>query len=489
MSSLTWQEHFKDRLEGLEGSSDSSLLELAILDGRFTEEEYLQWVSETFTIPVLESRFFAESSPISELLEKAKLPWGPSFFPVSEWEGVLLVAGFELKKDLPENVVFILAHKSAMASWWEQFGVSEEATDIPDILKEASSPPPSFTFTGVTLGRKEDNVQEKTLVLEEIQPPPTSDQESTLSVTVPLAPVSPGPSLSFAGISVLKSKGDEAPAVPVAAVAPEVPPKATEKANSILQPLQPLQSAVAKAEPPPLPVNLDVMEELTPIPIAKEKSSLLSPNATGSAAAPNPTESSVSPATAVTQTKTTSAATSTRTMSIPSGPVSVLLNPKIGEFTLKKTIGGMANFPKDLGRAFGETAQVLPHAMFLVLSEAGDNFIPYGWTSAFAQPTVAKMIPLNLPSPFRIVFSTDKPFHGPVSPCDVFKLFTTNFPGATPSEHLTLTPVFVKNRLIAVVLGMGQKPENSMATLRLFEKVARDLSNLLGQQLDANKVA
>jgi hypothetical protein len=95
MSSSTWQDHFKEQLVGLEPPREGSFLEMALSEGRITEKDYLQWASETHSIPMVSPQFFIEMQPDPALLEKASLPWRSTFFPVAEWDGHLIVAGLE----------------------------------------------------------------------------------------------------------------------------------------------------------------------------------------------------------------------------------------------------------------------------------------------------------------------------------------------------------------------------------------------------------
>ncbi|MBX3040266.1 MAG: hypothetical protein KF789_06090 [Bdellovibrionaceae bacterium] len=166
MSSSTWQDHFKEQLVGLEPPREGSFLEMALSEGRITEKDYLQWASETHSIPMVSPQFFIEMQPDPALLEKASLPWRSTFFPVAEWDGHLIVAGLERPLQLPPTCSFVLATRENLSLWWEQLAehsnplegpdgidlgvTSDESLDLPS-FDSAPSAAPSLSFAGISV--------------------------------------------------------------------------------------------------------------------------------------------------------------------------------------------------------------------------------------------------------------------------------------------------------------------------------------------------
>lgn len=128
MSSSTWREHFKDRLDGWEPTQDGSVLEVALLEERLSESDYMEWAQKTHFWPLLQGGFFTAHEPNPELLRKRSLNWSRTLIPVAEWDEVLIVAGLEAPESLPEGCAFVLARMADLSPWWEELKVHLESS-------------------------------------------------------------------------------------------------------------------------------------------------------------------------------------------------------------------------------------------------------------------------------------------------------------------------------------------------------------------------
>lgn len=165
MSSSTWREHFKHKLEGWEAPLDGSPLENALIEGRFTEDEYLEWAQKTHFWPLLQGGFFTAHSPQPKLLSRPSAPWSRSLIPVAEWDGLLIMAGLEAPSPLPENCCFVLARIEDMTPWWER--LRDESANAPEgaslegeqpdgiMLGQQNAPAPSLSFANLSLQKTE----------------------------------------------------------------------------------------------------------------------------------------------------------------------------------------------------------------------------------------------------------------------------------------------------------------------------------------------
>ncbi|MBX3035121.1 MAG: hypothetical protein KF865_14475 [Bdellovibrionaceae bacterium] len=222
MSSLTWQEHFKDKIGELETPSEVSLLEHALIEGLLSEEEYFLWACKTHQIPLLQGNFFTEQEPDAALLEKVQLPWSSVLFPVAEWDGHVLIAGLEKPENLPAHCGFVYAPREGLAAWWERLRDSHVAPggEAPEGIKDTQEAP-SLDFTGISLhraataeapketndGPRDEEPLEKTVV----HPAATAKPVPQPVLETPLEPVTKKTSLPAATAGMTGSMAGLAP--------------------------------------------------------------------------------------------------------------------------------------------------------------------------------------------------------------------------------------------------------------------------------------
>lgn len=115
----------------------------------------------------------------------------------------------------------------------------------------------------------------------------------------------------------------------------------------------------------------------------------------------------------------------------------------------------------------------------MLLIKKGDQVIPWKWSSQFqsSNPQGTKtVIPLLTPSPFRIVFRSQKSYHGYIVPNDQTNKFFAEWNGSQIPDHLTLSPILIDDNIVGMILGIGSKTADTKTTLLQTEHLAESLS-------------
>ena len=92
--------------------------------GVIGEEEYVNWASSFYKLPVLKPEFWAQLWEPSLIQQSMEIhPWEAHCFPIYRWEGLLFVACLkpqELKKEnLKEKVCFVITPFSQLEKAWK----------------------------------------------------------------------------------------------------------------------------------------------------------------------------------------------------------------------------------------------------------------------------------------------------------------------------------------------------------------------------------
>lgn len=119
----------------------------------------------------------------------------------------------------------------------------------------------------------------------------------------------------------------------------------------------------------------------------------------------------------------------------------------------------------------------------MILIKDGKNLRPWKWDDHFHCGSNQVMsVDLNKPSPFRIVFRTQKPYHGHVVENEINKEFYKNWNEGIMPEHLTLAPIIVGEHVVGMLLAIGKQTANDKSHLLLCENLAIQL----GQKIEAD---
>lgn len=87
------------------------------------------------------------------------------------------------------------------------------------------------------------------------------------------------------------------------------------------------------------------------------------------------------------------------------------------------------------------------------------------------------------PSIFYIVAATYKAFHGPIIPNEINEKFFEDWNQGTVPDHATLVPLIFKDKLLAILMGIGEKSAYSHQVLRSTEKLAQEVSKKLNETM------
>lgn len=244
MSSSTWREHFKQKLEGWQPPPTGSALESALIEGRLTEDEYIDWAQKTHFWPVLQGGFFTAHEPDPALMSQREVSWSRLVLPVAEWDGVVMLAGLEAPSPLPPNCCFFLARLEDLAPWWERLSsqdssvaaapAQEEQPEGLSLEPTAGAPAP-LSFAKVSLQRGDESVPPASEGVSTSVRTETNAQGQSVEVT----------SISFAATETLTLTGIQAPPAP-AAPATNEPAKPTKLAAATPGPDRHLLMSIAK---------------------------------------------------------------------------------------------------------------------------------------------------------------------------------------------------------------------------------------------------
>ncbi len=108
---------------------------------------------------------------------------------------------------------------------------------------------------------------------------------------------------------------------------------------------------------------------------------------------------------------------------------------------------------------------------------------PLIWSNGF-NPGIANYgISLKIPSIFYIVAATYKPFHGPLCANDMNEKFFDDWNMSQTPGHATLVPLLQKDRLIGILLALGESNAYNNHVLRLVVKSAAEISQKVASQV------
>lgn len=137
---------------------------------------------------------------------------------------------------------------------------------------------------------------------------------------------------------------------------------------------------------------------------------------------------------------------------------------------------------------FGEMKTYFKQSM--VLLKSGQFIKPWRWNDQFTPPTSGfNNYPLVVPSPFRIVEKTLKPYHGYLVKNDVSDKFFAEWNDSAYPEHLTLAPIIIEDQLVGVLLGAGTKESDNKNALSRTEALSATISKQMRENPDRFKAA
>lgn len=452
MSQPNWQEHFKEQLQGLrelfeQSETSLSFLGYALQEKRLSAEEYLKWAQKAYQLPSLHSRFFLEAPLSQEMFAKwaTHYRWSVECLPVAEWDGSLIVACLEPPQDFPQTPTFslVLAEPEPLQQAWIKLNPPQEkaaepvasptmvAANIPDGLTIAiasTSPAKKEGFSAEDIfGQQPEEKQpdsagtKSAIVIEEKE-----EQQGLLH----LDPVATPPVLVKLDIPEFKeSTSDEAPLVA-----------------------------------PPKQISSEEIEKTT---VTKIDTKITKPVVPAShLPTQNPTENAEENR-AIPQSSATSSMLKGKPQSHPAPPGSFALEK------IKKQQGPL--IAEKIKRTLTDMKTHFKKAMILTVDENESQIMAFAWDESFQGiPDTSVRIPLKTPSIFNIVASTQKPFHGYVSLNQLNEKFFEDWNHGSIPDHVTITPVIVEDKVIAMLMGFADKSAYNKSSLLWAEKLSAE---------------
>lgn len=457
---------FAELQNQLAGTEDP--LRWCLLNGRIPLQEYLQWAADTYSLPILRDDFFQiPADPVFWEAVKADFAWTPSFFPLAEWHGVMLIGCLEPPKF---HVPFTAEHRLVVASAQaleKRFRAYEPAKSLAPVPLKAPTPNAtvkSLAPSQAPLEPRQVAVVEKVrqrpadeVLAEDLPAAPDVSLDDPDGLLFEIAPVST-PNLFIVpdGLSLhdigqpISTKPDgldhdsmmidlasfdfsapviDAPSAPMKPVLPKSAPSSV-----------PLTSAVPAPRVPPAPP----VATPTPMPLAPDTIAMPPPIAVNTARLPNS-------------------------------------EPNIGLAS--------CSTPDELMTAVStQIASIFEQG--LVLSYIRNELRPAKWSDLVwsAKGEKPDAISLDSPSLFRVVFRSSLPYHGYVTANPVNTLFFNDFNRGILAKHVTLVPVMVSGQLNSMIMGVSLGGIDFKATLAAMEKLAVDYASQL-EKFRAKKAA
>nr|BFD66799.1 hypothetical protein HAGR004_18210 [Bdellovibrio sp. HAGR004] len=471
MSHHLWFEHFKEQLQGLteafeQSGTHLSLLAYAIKEQRLSSEAYLQWAMTHHRLPLLQSRFFTETPVSQEMFAKwaTHYPWSAECLPVAEWDGSLIVACLQPPQDFPSfpSSILVLATYENLEQVWTQLHPERQATPAADAAPEGidlslSTPKKqssdSFSFDDLGVASEGSSPNFEPLSSDELSvegaPEEKLDGLFDGPTVIRLEALSPAPAGTPAAEASTSAKIELTPEIPeteqkttiMPLPAASTTPVVEEVPAVVSQPVvaqAPESSAPKKATPPPPP-----------------KSEL-----------PPPFEDSFS----------------NRPVAItprPAGVAKPTINPvATGHFALDKIKKkNAAALNEKVKLVLSEMKAHFEKSMILTLDEQETQMIAFAWDENFkGMKDTSMRFPLQVPSIFSIVASTQKPYHGYISLNETNEKFFEGWNQGRIPDHVTITPIIINEKLVGMLMGFAEKSAYNKVSLNLAEKLSTDFT-------------
>lgn len=226
----------------------------------------------------------------------------------------------------------------------------------------------------------------------------------------------------------------------------------------------------------PIPGAFDLPEALQaeePAPAAKAPATPPPAVATAKPSSPKPT---APPVVAATPTPAPSAAPAPKkstTFSTPVTPVAAAKKPAKPATASEDWLSTQA-----CQQAF--TLMQTHYVKSMVLKKEGNALVPWKWDEHFGSPQKdITPITLGIPSPFRIVSRTQRPYHGYVVSGEVQERFFDEWTQSQIPDHVTIFPIIIDNEMCGALLAVAAQGVNQRASLQLAEKITLRLSSEL----------
>lgn len=463
MSHHAWFEHFKQQLQGLTDSFDNSgsklsLLGYALKEQLLSSDVYLRWAMAYYKLPILQSRFFTETSLSQEMFARwaTHYPWSEECLPVAEWDGSLIVACLQPPQDFPSNPssIYVLATLENLQLAWSNLHPKKQVSSFPTIAELRIDAPAGIDLSMATathLSAKGDSFSFEDLGMNE-----SDSSESSDSIS-------------------LEKNG-------------EIASNPEENLEGLFN-----QPAVVSLESLNLKTNIplpdaDFSQEQNFINDTTEDNfdnkTLIAVDITPGSDAIIPSPEKVPES----KVRTPSLEDTSPAITLENKPVSKLTSRSAGIAKPTINTASLGNFALEkikkknttlLGEKIKTTLSQMKtqfeKSMILTLDDQETQAMAFAWDENFKDvKDAASSIILNSPSIFNIVSSTQKPFHGYISPNPINESFFADWNNGRVPEHVTIAPILIKEKVVGMLMGFGTKNTYNKISLNLAEKLSNE---------------
>ena len=404
-------------------AATSEALFSVLAQGQLLESDYFPWAQTTFELPFVSSEFFAVPvDPVFWDRVKDVHAWAPHLYPIAEWDGVLLIACVEppsarLPIRAPHR--FVLAGARNLQMYWKNLNPGTLAT-IPTI---AAAPAPAVEATPAPVDVPDGFALSSEVSVVNFSMP---DGFTALANTHEKAATETPDGFNFGSVDL--------------AQLPESPDGFATDEPAV--PAAPTASTAPIAPQPPAAIEL---------------------------AAPAVIALSSEPAPVVEAAKPVDTMEMTNTgFTITNSP-----DPDWVQVTDPKPVKDAQTLEQLATHTLSTVVRHFTGGLIFVAEKNG--FISWRFTAPFRTPRKPfGALNLEQPSLFRIVDRTQLSYHGHTSPAPENDRFFKAFLGGKAPAHVTVIPVIVNKKCIAMIMGIADSAVPFRHVLPVMENLAAD---------------
>lgn len=489
MTKASWQDHFKNQIQDAEilysnESTEVSFLLFCLRAKMIASSAYLDWAREAHQIPVLNESFFQKQAPTTEFFKKHQsvFAWTPECLPVAEWEGVLVVACLEKPETCTFPAIFVLTSYENLENTWSTFKASQKTgnTDVSDMTALAATivvPKPeegSFFNADGSLALQEADISEEENAAESAAAPEeetVAKESSEETEGVPeglfgdVMATGPSPVValnSFVGIKL--ESVQPPPNVNIPEPALDIP----EPTADIPEPVTTINCAIPENNDSPMHAEMIRKGPRTSRPLAMDTL----PVEDDATLEISPRKPLGAPVTQLPDQLPDQ---------LPQAPIKMSqaapLNGGAAYVLEKIRKQNQESFEKEVLASFNQFKTFFKKSMLLAIGDKDSVVKPLMWDGGFEiRKPSSQEFSLKIPSIFRVVSGTQKPYHGYVVVNDLNEAFFEAWNHGQIPDHITIVPLLDNDIVVGMLMGFGEKASYNKNVLQFTENVATNLS-------------
>lgn len=439
MKNLKWYLEFYTHLNNFESEynqshSPLSPLGYALKLNKIPKNDYLTWAQKTYNLPIVTDDYFKSNLPSLEDWKtwKNEYKWSEEICPLAIWDGHVLIACLEIPLNFPASLypIFVLSSFQNIERTFEYYVNSERGANS---VQKNNSQLNYQLNSSSTDNLFEDNIENMGFSLDELSenPNPTDSSDNELGNL-------------------------------------EIPDLINEKelfANSRVDFKNLLNATQSK---------INVNSQTDDLELSKSHFNI-NTNSSADIKLEN---------TSLTQTKFGNTGLNLKispTMELEMAKGMPLLVALKKEFT--------EHFELSTQNFFTQNMSLYNKFMLISVDPAERVAIPVSWSDQI-NPNKSEIEPIDLSqaSIFKIVATTLKPYHGYVVLNETNEKFFDFWNQSHIPSNITLIPIIIKNKLVGMLMAMGELNTYSWTHLKNIELKSMDLIKSISLISD-NKIA